>query len=69
MGLQSPSAPSVLLLALPLGSQPLMIGCEHLHLYWSGACRTSPGTAVPGSCQQAVLGINSNVEVWCLQMG
>jgi hypothetical protein len=30
-----------------------MVGCEHPHLHWSGAGRTSQGTATPGSCQQA----------------
>ena len=45
-----------------------MIGCEYLHLYWSGASRTSQGTAIPGSCQQVLLGISNSVGVWCLQM-
>jgi hypothetical protein len=46
-----------------------MLGCECLHLYWSGAGRASQETAIPGSCQQALLGISNSVEVWCLQMG
>jgi hypothetical protein len=33
-----------------------MVGCKHLHLHWSGAGRTSQGTATPGSCQQEPLG-------------
>jgi hypothetical protein len=35
-----------------------MFGREYLHLYWSGAGRTSQGTAMPGSCQQVLFGIN-----------
>jgi hypothetical protein len=40
-----------------------MFGCEHphLHLYWLGSGRASRGTAIPGSCQQALLGISCNV--------
>jgi hypothetical protein len=46
MGLQSPTAPSFLSLALPLGSRVnLMVGCVYLHLYWSGAGRIAQGTA------------------------
>jgi hypothetical protein len=56
MGLQFPSAPSV----LPLD-------CEYLHLYQSG--RASQETAIPGSCQQGLLGIRNSIRVWCLQMG
>ena len=62
MGLQTPSAPSVLPLTPPLGSL-------YLHLYWSGFGRVSQGTAIPGSCQQVLLGISNSVWVWCLQMG
>jgi hypothetical protein len=40
-----------------------MVGCEYLHLYWSGAGRTSQGTAIPGSCQQALLGNSNSVRV------
>ena len=47
----------------------LMVGCEYLHLYWSGASRSSHETAISGSCQQAFLGISNSVGVWCLQMG
>ena len=47
--------PSVLPLALPLESNGC---CEYLHLYWSGDGRDSKGTAIPGSCQQALLGIS-----------
>ena len=36
----------------------LMVGCEYLHLYWSGAGKTSQGTAIPGSSQQALIGIS-----------
>jgi hypothetical protein len=45
-----------------------MIGCKCPHLYWSGSGRASQGTAIPGSCQQALLGISNSVSVWCLQM-
>jgi hypothetical protein len=43
MKMQSTSASSVLPLALPLMSPGLssMVGCEYLHLYWSGVGRTS----------------------------
>jgi hypothetical protein len=43
-----------------------MVGCEYLHLFWSGAGRTSQRTAIPGSCQQTHLGISNRVRVWCL---
>jgi hypothetical protein len=38
-----------------------MVGCEPLHLYWSGSGRASQETAVSGSCQQALLGIHNCV--------
>jgi hypothetical protein len=44
------------------------ISCEHLHLCWSGSGRSSQGTAIPGSCQQVLLGISNSVWFWCLQM-
>jgi hypothetical protein len=69
MGLQSPSAPSVLPPSSSAGVLSLMAGCESLHLYWSGAGRTFQQTAIPGSCQQALLGISNTMGVWCLQMG
>ena len=47
----------------------LIVGCEHLHLYWSESGRASQQTAVSGSCQQALFGINSSVWVWCLHVG
>ncbi|EDL41692.1 mCG148474 [Mus musculus] len=50
-------------------NRSLMVGCEHPHLYWSGAGRTSQGTAITGSCQQALLGISNSVWVWCLHVG
>jgi hypothetical protein len=50
-----------------LGLNP-MFGCEYLHLYWSGASRTSQGPVISSSYQQALLGISNSVEVWCLQM-
>ena len=69
LGLQSPSAPSVPPLALPLGSLDSVVVCEYLHLYWLGAGRTSQGTAIPGSCQQVLLCISNSMGVWCLLMG
>jgi hypothetical protein len=44
-----------------------MVISEYLHLYWSGAGRTSQGTTTPGSCQQVLSGISNSVDVWCLQ--
>jgi hypothetical protein len=48
-----------------------MVGCEHLQLYQYGSGRASQKTSIPGSCQQARLGIsNSNWDwVWWLNMG
>jgi hypothetical protein len=64
MELQTPSTPSVLALTPPLG--PLtQSGCMHLHLCWSGSGRASQGTAITGSCQQALLGISDSVwDCW-----
>jgi hypothetical protein len=39
-------------------------GCEHGPLYLSGTGRASQGTAISGSCQQALVGIHSSVWVW-----
>jgi hypothetical protein len=71
MGLQpSPSCSS------PSASSPtrvcelsLIIGCEHLHLHWLGAGRTSQGTAIPGTCQEVPLGTSNSLGGWCLQTG
>jgi hypothetical protein len=46
-----------------------MVGCEYFQLFQSGADRVSQGTAILGSCQQALFGIRNSVWVWCLQMG
>jgi hypothetical protein len=46
-----------------------MVGCEYLHLYWSGNGRISQGTATSGSCQQTFLRISNSVEVCSLQLG
>ena len=46
-----------------------MVGYVHSPLYWTGSVTASQGTAIPGSCQQVLLGINNSVWVWCLQMG
>ena len=45
-----------------------MVGCEYLHLYWSGAGRSSQRIAISGSCQQAFLGISNTVGSWCLKV-
>jgi hypothetical protein len=36
-----------------------MDDCEHLPLYLSGTGRASQGRAIPGSCQQALVGIHN----------
>jgi len=46
--------PQLLHLCLKLSQ---MGGCEHPHLYLSSSGRASQGTAIPGSCQQVLLGI------------
>ena len=46
-----------------------MVGCKQPHLYWSGSGRASQETAVPGSCQQALLGICNSVWFWYLHVG
>jgi hypothetical protein len=46
-----------------------MVCYKYQHLYWSGADRSSEEIAIPGSCQQALLGICNSVGVLCLQMG
>jgi hypothetical protein len=60
MELQTPLAPSILSLILPLGT-PMEVGCEYLHLYFSGSGRACQETAMSGSCQKALLGIRNNV--------
>jgi len=70
--LQSPSAPSVLSLALPLGSWTQSDGwlwVSESALIWSGAGSASQGTVIPGSCQQVLLDISNSVWLWCPQMG
>jgi hypothetical protein len=64
MWLQSPSYPPVLLPAPHWGPElTLMVSSKHTHLHWSGAGRTSQGTATPVSCQQVPLG-NGSYLVW-----
>ena len=46
-----------------------MVGCEHLHLYWSGCGRASQDTVVSGSCLQVLLDSSNSVWVWCLHLG
>lgn len=40
----------------------MMFGCEYLHLYWSGAGRTPHERAIPGYCQQVLLGNSNSVR-------
>jgi hypothetical protein len=73
LGLQTPSASSVLTLTPPFGSLCSvlwMVGCLHPHLFWSSSSRASQGEAAYiGSCQQVLLGISNSVWVWGLQIG
>jgi hypothetical protein len=46
-----------------------LFGCVHSHLYQSSYGRPSQGTAMPGSCQHALLDIHNSVWFWCQQMG
>jgi hypothetical protein len=65
MGLQIPSAPSVLSVSPPLGAllSP-MVGCKHLPLYLSGSGGASQEeTAIIGFSQQALLDIHNSVWV------
>ena len=39
----------------------LVVGCEHPHLYWSGSCKATQGTAIPVSYQQVLLDISNSV--------
>ena len=43
----------------------LMVRCNYPHLYWSDSGRASQGIAIPGSCQQVLLGISNRISVWC----
>ena len=63
MGMQPPSAPSVLPLALSLVSS-----CSVRWLPMSICICIGQGTLIPDSCQQVLLGINNSVWVWCLQI-
>jgi hypothetical protein len=74
MGLQIPSAPSVLSLTPPLGggwgtALSPMSGCVFLSLFWSGFGSASQETAISGSSQQALVGIHNSVWVCCLHVG
>jgi hypothetical protein len=57
MGLQTSSAPSVLLLTPPLRTSLLspMVSFDLLPLHLSGSGRVSQETDISGSCQQALL--------------
>ena len=45
------------------------VGWEHPPLYFSGTGRAWQETAISGSCQKALLGIDNSVWVWWLYMG
>jgi hypothetical protein len=46
-----------------------MVGCKHPTLYLSGSGRASQETAISGSCQQALVGIQNSIWVWWLYVG
>jgi len=69
MGLLTPSAPSVLLLAPPLGSPCSVRRLAACICVCIGHVLSEDKTAIPTSCQQALLGISNSVWVWCQQMG
>jgi hypothetical protein len=60
--LQSPNSS----IGIPVLS--VMVGCKHLHLYWSGSATSSQETAISGSYHQALLGISNSDWVWWLHM-
>jgi hypothetical protein len=45
-----------------------MFGCVCQYLYWSSSGRSSQGTAILDSCQQALLGISNSLWVWWQQI-
>jgi hypothetical protein len=47
----------------------LIFDCLHTHQYWAGSGRASQWIAIPGLCQQVLLGISNTIWVWGLQMG
>jgi hypothetical protein len=66
MGLQTPSAPSIISQTPAFGNPMLtsMVGYEHPLLYLSGFGRVFQGTTISGSCQDALLGIHNSVCIW-----
>ena len=65
MGLQTTSSPWVISLAPSLETiASPMDGCEHLLLHFSGTDRASQETALSGSCQLALVGIQNIVWDW-----
>jgi hypothetical protein len=69
MSLQAPSAPSVILVTLPLGS-PGSVRCLAVSICIC-ICQVlaEPLRSLPGTCQQAFLGISNSVSVWFLWTG
>jgi hypothetical protein len=70
MELQTPSTPWVLSLAPSLGTLcSVQWKVVNTLLYLSGTGRASQGTAISGSCQQALVGIHNSVWVCWLHRG
>jgi hypothetical protein len=71
MGLQTPSAPSVLSSNSPIWDPMFspMGSCEHLPLCLWGSVRVSQKTVISDSCQQALLDTHGRVWVWWLYKG
>jgi hypothetical protein len=71
MRLQTPSNPFSSYTNFSIGVPALspMFGFVHPDPYWSGSGRASQEIALPGSCQQVLLGISNRIWVWSLQMG
>ena len=65
MGLQTPSALKSFSNSF-IGDRVLspVDDCKHPLLYLSGTGRASQGTAISGSCQQALIGLHNSVWVW-----
>ena len=71
MGLQTPFSSLCSFSSSFIGDHVLnpMDDCEHPLLYLSGTGRASQETAIPGSSQQALVGIHNSGWFWWLFMG